>query len=214
MTEISETIRHPIFARIYLRISKAGEVNGQAEHRRTLLAGMTGSVIELGAGNGLNFPHYPVSVKEVFAVEPEDILRQHAVEAAKKVSVPIRVEAGVADKIPAETGSFDNGVASLVLCSVPDQKLALAELFRVIRPGGELRFYEHVLGGTPAFSRFQRIVNIVWPHVGGGCNLTRDTRSAIEEAGFVIESCEQFKFQPALIAIAARPHILGTARRP
>ncbi len=214
MSEMSETINHPIFARIYLRLSKAEDANGQKDHRRRLLADMSGSVIELAAGNGLNFPHYPASVNEVFAVEPEDILRRHAEEAAEKVSVPVRVTAGVADKIPAESGSFDNGVASLVLCSVPDQSSALAELFRVIRPGGELRFYEHVRADTPAFSRFQRIVDFVWPHVGGGCHLTRDTRSAIEQAGFVIESCEQFKFQPALIAFAARPHILGIARRP
>jgi hypothetical protein len=105
-------------------------------------------------------------------------------------------------------------VASLVLCTVPDQRGALAELFRAIRPGGELRFYEHVRAAHPRVLRVQRIADATfWPHVAGGCHLSRDTRAGIEQVGFRIERCERFAFSPARYLPAA-PHILGLARRP
>ena len=91
---------------------------------------------------------------------------------------------------------------------------ALAELFRVIRSGGELRFYEHVLAQAPVEARFQRFADATfWPRVAGGCHLARDTQTAIERAGFQIETCERFRFSPAPL-LPADPHILGTARRP
>jgi ubiquinone/menaquinone biosynthesis C-methylase UbiE len=96
-------------------------------------------VVELGAGHGLNFPHYPAEVTEVIAVEPEPTLRVQATGAAASAPVPIRVIAGVADRLPLEDQSVNAAVASLVLCSVPDQDQALAELRRVVRRGGELR---------------------------------------------------------------------------
>lgn len=128
-----------------LRIGKAAEAKGAAEHRDELLAGLTGRVIEVGAGNGLNFRHYPTSVTEVVAIEPEPYLRERAQASAKASPVTVTVVDGTADQLPADDASFDAGVASLVLCSVDDQATALGELRRVIRPGGELRFYEHVV---------------------------------------------------------------------
>ena len=109
-------------------------------------------MIEVGAGNGLNFPHYPADVEELVAVEPEEYLRERAVAAVRTAPVPIRVLDGVAGRLPAGDGSFDAAVVSGVLCSVPDQGSALADLRRVLRPGGELRFYEHVRGGIPRAS--------------------------------------------------------------
>jgi ubiquinone/menaquinone biosynthesis C-methylase UbiE len=101
-----------------------------------------------------------------------------------------------------------------VLCTVPDQQRALAELFRVIRPGGELRFYEHVIADTPGQARFQRFADATfWPHVAGGCHMARDTKSAIEQGGFEIETCERFQFSPAPF-LPPDAHILGSARRP
>ncbi len=139
-------ISHPLFARMWtLLLSPGAEHAGMAEHRDELLAGLDGRVIEVGAGNGLNFRHYPAAVTEVVALEPEPYLRRRAERAAAAAPVSVTVVAGVADALPAEDGGFDAGVASLVLCSVPDQAAALRELRRVIRPGGELRFYEHVL---------------------------------------------------------------------
>ena len=190
------------------------ERRGADEHRRKLLDGLTGHVIEVGAGQGTTFPYYPTSVERVVAIEPEDYLRQRAQQAAVSTPVPITVLDHVAEKLPGEDGSFDAGVVALVLCSVPDQDRALAELFRVIKPGGELRFYEHVIGRDPLLARFLRFADATfWPRVFGGCRPIHDTGAAIERAGFVIESCERFTFSPVPLP-PSLPHILGVARRP
>jgi ubiquinone/menaquinone biosynthesis C-methylase UbiE len=209
-----ETVRHPIFARVYERVAQMSERRGGAEHRQTLLAAMSGRVIELGAGSGANFAHYPTTVSEVVAIEPESYLRERARRVAANAPVPVTVTDGGADQLPGGPSSFDAGVAALVLCTVPDQHRALAELFRVIRPGGELRFYEHVVAHEKWESRFQRLADATfWPHVAGGCHLARDTTSAIERAGFVIETCKRFPFSPASF-LPPDAHILGVARRP
>jgi ubiquinone/menaquinone biosynthesis C-methylase UbiE len=214
VTEQKNQVHHPIFARMYARMSGKAEDRGQAEHRKELLRGLSGRVIEVGAGNGLNFAHYPASVEEVLAVEPEEHLRELAREAATTVSVRVSVMDGLADRLPIDDESCDAGVASLVLCTVPDQEAALAELFRVIRPGGELRFYEHVVASSPGLARFQRVADAtLWPRLGGGCHLSRDTGTAIARAGFVIESSRRFPFTPMPFPPKI-PHILGVARRP
>ena len=210
----STEVHHPIFARFYQRFAAAAMEKGERDHRSEMLAGLTGRVIEVGAGPGLNFDLYPESVTEVLAVEPEAILRRGAEQAAGRAPVPVRVVDGVADALPAEDASFDAGVASLVLCSVPDQAAALAELHRVIRPGGELRFYEHVLAHSPRFARAQHVVDPVWTRVAGGCHLDRDTAAAIETAGFRIGSIRRFSFHVSLIDRLAAPQIVGAARRP
>ena len=107
----------------------------------------------------------------------------------------------------------DAGVASLVLCSVPDQTAALAELHRVIRPGGELRLYEHVAADDPRWARRQQRAERVWSWFAGGCHLTRQTAEAIEHAGFQVDSCDRFLFQPCFTAKLAAPHIVGRATR-
>lgn len=133
---------HPLFARFYDRLSARAEDRGQRRHREALLAGLSGRVLEVGAGNGLNFGHYPQSVTEVLAVEPEPFLRARALEAAEHVTVNVHVLAGSAEALPRDDGSCDAAVASLVLCSVADQAAALTEMRRVLRAGGELRFYD------------------------------------------------------------------------
>ena len=204
----------PRFARMYMRSAASAEERGATDHRRRLLDGLRGTVVEIGAGHGLNFALYPPEVTEVVAVEPEPTLRRQAQSAADSASVPIRVLAGVADELPLEDESADAAVASLVLCTVPDQQRALAELRRVLRPGGELRFYEHVVPRCqPKRVLFQAIDRSgIWPAVAGGCHAARDTTEAIMQAGFDIEEIERFgfsanRFQPLV------PHILGTARR-
>ena len=207
------TVRHPIFARGYARMAAKADANGAAGHRDELLAGLTGHVIEVGAGNGLNFAHYPRTVEHVLAVEPEPLLRELATKAAQRVGIPIEVVDGVADALPANGATFDAGVASLVLCSVADQGRALAELRRVIRPGGELRFYEHVRAETSGLAGLQRAVDVFWPLCGGGCHTSRDTLSAIERAGFDIVTSRRFRFVPCLVARPVAPHVIGTAQR-
>jgi ubiquinone/menaquinone biosynthesis C-methylase UbiE len=206
-------VHNPLFARLYDRGSAMADKAGQREHRRELLAGLSGRVVEVGAGNGLNFPHYPREVEEVLAVEPEAYLRERAREATAGAAVAVRVVDGLAERLPLEDGSVDAGVFSLVLCSVASQAVALAELRRVLRLGGDLRFYEHVRGEGASFARFQRAADVVWPHVAGGCHTHRDTPRAIEGAGFEIETCRRFSFRPCSVLAPIKPHVLGRARR-
>lgn len=206
--------RHPLFARFYRHIAEAAEKAGMSEHRRRLLVGLSGRVVEQGAGSGLNFRHYPTSVVEVIAVEPETYLRRAAEEEATQAPVPVRVVDGTATRIPLPDASVDAGVVSLVLCSVPDQAAALAELRRVIKPGGELRFFEHVVSRNPVWERRQRRIDPIWTRFAGGCHLTRDTEHAIVDAGFVIEDNDRFLFAPAYPKTLTAEHILGRAVRP
>ena len=140
-------------------------------------------------------------------------MRARAEEAARRAAVPVRVVAGTADALPAEDESFDVAVASLVLCSVPDQASALAEIRRVLRPGGELRFYEHVRAQEPRLARIQRRADIIWPLTAGGCHTARVTDDAIEQAGFQIETKRDFIYRPTLITVLVSPHVIGVARR-
>jgi ubiquinone/menaquinone biosynthesis C-methylase UbiE len=208
-------IARPRFARMYLRSAANAEQRGAADHRRRLLEGLSGTVVEIGAGHGLNFPHYPSQVSEVIAIEPEPTLRSQAKAAAESATVPIRVLAGVADELPVADARVDAVVASLVLCSVPDQPHALAEIRRVLRPDGELRFYEHVVPRCQPKRLLLQVIDRsgIWPTIAGGCHPARDTTEAIMQAGFDIEEVERFgfsaqRFEPLI------PHILGTARRP
>jgi ubiquinone/menaquinone biosynthesis C-methylase UbiE len=210
-----ERVHHPIFARVYARIGAAAEKAGAAQHRTRLLAGLRGRVVEVGAGNGLNFKHYPATVDEVIAVEPEPSLRALAVQAAQGLPVRVRVVEGTAGSLPLDDASVDAAVASLVLCSVADVRAALGEMRRVLRPGGELRFYEHVSAPRGSrLARVQRFVDPLWTRIAAGCHLTRHTDEAIIAAGFVVEELERFDFQPAATARLTAPHVIGRARRP
>lgn len=208
------SVRHPIFARFYAWLSRAAERTEVAAHRDELLEGLTGRVIEVGAGNGINLRHYPRGVTEVVAVEPEPFLRRHAEAEAAAAPVPAVVVDGVADRLGFPDGSFDAGVASLVLCSVPSQARALAELRRVIRPGGELRFYEHVRSERRGHARVQDLADLIWPAFAGGCRTGRDTPAAIARSGFEITHVRRFDFDPARLAYPVTPHVIGRARRP
>lgn len=209
----SDTISHPLFARVYARLARAGERGVAREHREQLLAGARGRVIEVGAGSGTNFAYYPDTVEEVLAVEPEPYLRERASAAAQQARVRVSLIAGRAESLPVEDGAFDVAVMSLMLCSVRDQDAALAEAFRVLRPGGELRFYEHVVSHSLSSARVQRIADAtLWPLIAGGCHMARDTRFSIEHAGFQVERCERFTFSPGPF-VPALAHILGSARR-
>jgi ubiquinone/menaquinone biosynthesis C-methylase UbiE len=208
-----EKVHHPVFARMYLRAVRRRVADGEEEHRRTLVRGLAGRVIEVGAGSGVNFPFYPTTVERVLAVEPEPTLRAAAIENAPRAPIPVTVVEGVSGRLPAGDGSMDAAVVSLVLCSVPSQARALAELRRVLTPGGELRFYEHVMARRPVAASLQRLADAtVWPRVVGGCHLSRDTQAEIERAGFTIERCDRFGYTPGP-PVPRIAHILGAARR-
>ena len=206
-------VSNPLFARLYALMARK-EPPHVLDRRRQLLSGLSGRVLELGAGAGANFPHYPASVTEVLAVEPEPYLREKARNAAPAAPVPVTLLAAIADRLPAEDESCDAAVACLVLCSVPDQPTALAELRRVVRPGGELRFYEHVLSRKPSVARSQRLVDrLFWPRAFGNCHTARDTSAAIAAAGWAIESEQRLWEPPCPVAVPVGDHLLGVARR-
>lgn len=210
MTDLSQ-FQHPRFARMYERISAESERRGTAKHRDRVLAGLTGRVIEVGAGNGMNFSHYPDTVTEVVAVEPEDHLRGLAERAAAKAPVQVRVLAGHATALPVEGDGFDAAVASLVLCSISDTRAALAEIRRVLKPTGQLCFFEHVRSEKPWFGLLEDAIAPLWSRVGAGCHPNRDTAEAIRAAGFDIEELDRFYYAP-LRFFPSHAHILGRAR--
>ena len=212
---MADSTNRPLFARFWLWVSPGMERGGMAKHRDDLLAGLSGRVIEVGAGNGLNFGHYPPEVTQVVAVEPNPLLRRVAADAASRAPVPVEVTDGTADRLPAADADFDAGVVSLVLCSVPDQPAALRELHRVIRPGGELRFLEHVQATTPGLRRVQRALDATfWPIICGGDHLGRDTAAEIERAGFRTDRLDRLRFPDSRLTMPSTPHILGRASRP
>ena len=209
---MAQEVENPIFARFFHRFCGRDSGTGERELRRELLAGARGRVVEVGAGNGINFEHYPESVTEVIAVEPEPFLRRQAERAAAGAPVPVRVQAGVAASLELAAESADVVVVCGVLCSVPDQREALTEARRVLRPGGELRFYEHVRSRRPGFARWQRRIDRFWSRAMGGCHTDRDTLAAIADAGFRVERCRGFGFPADARAYPVAPRILGLAR--
>jgi SAM-dependent methyltransferase len=205
----------PLFARCLARSAAISERRGAGVYRRRLLAGLSGRVVEVGAGTGVHFQYYPSSVTEVLAVEPEPHLREAAQASARHAEVAVRVTPGVAEALPAADASMDAGVSAGLLCSVPDPAAALSELARVIRSGGELRFYEHVTSRRRRAAMLQRGLDAtgVWARAMGGCHTSRDTAAAIARAGFRIESIERFTFRPTVLDVPVAPKILGRALR-
>ncbi|WP_225839498.1 class I SAM-dependent methyltransferase [Streptomyces sp. NK08204] len=209
-------VHHPLFARCYARFSVSAEGRlGLAGVREQLLAGLSGRVIEIGAGNGLNFAHYPGTVAEVVAIEPEPHLRKLALEAAVRAEVPVDVVPGAAEALPVKSEAFDAAVLSLVLCSVRNVPRALAEVRRVLRPGAEVRFFEHGRGGGRLMTLTQEALDrTVWPVLSGGCHLARDPVAALREAGFEPGPYRRMTLPENGPKLPMSFCALGTARRP
>ncbi|GAA3800445.1 class I SAM-dependent methyltransferase [Streptomyces phyllanthi] len=209
-----DAVHHPLFARFYARFSVAAE--GQVgRYRAELLAGLSGRVIEIGAGNGLNFPHYPATVSEVVAIEPERLLRRLAVDSALRAGVPVDVVPGAAEALPVKSEAFDAAVLSLVLCSVRDVRRTLAEVRRVLRPGGELRFFEHGRGGGRAMTAAQSVLDrTVWPLLFGGCHTARDPIGEMRSAGFEVGPYRSVIVPEKGPRVPTSYCVLGAARRP
>lgn len=202
---------HPVFAWVYAKLGPRADASGTAEHRHELLSNATGRVVEVGAGTGLNFRHYPTTVIDVVALEPDLHMFRRLVGAMASASVPVQLRRTSADTIPVEDGSADTVVMSLVLCSVPDVPAALAEARRVLRPAGRLLFFEHVRSEDPRMARWQDRLERPWGFFGAGCHPNRDTLGAIRDAGFEIHDVERFDERSAMLA---KPHILGWAVTP
>ena len=179
--------------------------------RSALLADVSGSVVEIGSGTGVNIAHYPAGQARVVLCEPDAAMRRQLVRRLP-AGAGFAVEAAGAAALPVEDASVDVVVSMLVLCTVPDPAAALAEARRVLRPGGRLVFLEHVAAPPGSRDRqVQGLVDPLWRCLAGGCRLVRDTASAIRDAGFDIEVLETGAMKPAPRFV--RPTIRGVARR-
>lgn len=208
-TEIS----HPVFARAYPRLERFAQAHGAAAHREELLEGVTGRVLEIGAGTGANFRFYPPTITSLVAIEPEGHLRAQAERAARNTPFPVDVLAGRAEDMPLPDRVFDTVILSLVLCSVSDVDRAVAEICRVLRSSGQVRYYEHVRSPRARFARFQRALDTVWPVLGGGCHLTRDPESAFVRGGLRIDEARHFDFTINGRLTPSSPCVIGRASK-
>ncbi len=199
---------HP-FARLYGVLARVAEKGELGDRRWALLASAEGRVLELGAGTGENFKHYPPQVTEVVAVELDPHMRRQAARRVGETAAEVELVDAAGESLPFEAGSFDTVVATLVLCSVDDPEQTLSELRRVLRPGGQLLFLEHVRAPTEGLARWQDRIERPWMAVGGGCRPNRETGEAIEGNGFELRELETFDLRPSLPLV--RPHVQGVA---
>jgi len=186
---------------------------GGDRHRDELLVPAHGRVIEVGAGAGATFAHYPRLVDSVLAVEPSDELRELALAEAERAPVSVTVVAGRAEAIPAPDGSADTVVTSLSLCSVEDLDAAVAEFCRVLTPGGQVLFYEHVGSSRTGRCRLERAATPLWSRIAGGCHLDRDPAAALRAGGFSPVTVKAFRFAP-IPGLPRVTHVIGRAVRP
>jgi len=205
-------VENPFFARIWPFIA-SHETDEVRALRRENLAGLSGRVLEVGAGIGTNFPNYPESVEEIVAVEPEARLAVRARAAAEAAPGRIVVKSETVEAFSGEE-PFDAVVCSLVLCSVHDPAGVLRQLYSLLRPGGELRYLEHV-ASAGVRGRYQRIADAtLWPRLFGNCHTHRDAERSIIDAGFEITSSRREFTLPAWAPMPVSELLLGRARRP
>lgn len=202
-----------VFAAMYDRVMAETEAAGLSDRRRQLLAGARGRVIELGAGTGVNLQHYPAAgIEELVLVEPEAPMAKRLEARLGQSSLPARVVRAPAEELPLPDASFDTAVCTLVLCTVGDPARALAELHRVLTPGGSLLFLEHVRSEDPRIARWQDRIHPLWVRLGHGCHCNRPTLDAITSAGFEVQSVERGRVPKAPKIV--KPMIVGTAVTP
>lgn len=203
------TLNHPFFARLWTVMS-AHETPLLRRLRAENLAGLSGRVLEVGAGTGTNFAYYPDTVRQVIALEPETRLAPKAMQAAAAATVPVTVIESTIETMP-DAEPFDAVVCSLVLCSVADPGAVLRQLNSVLKPGGELRYFEHVASSGWRGS-LQRIADAtVWPRISGNCHTHRDTERAIAGAGFAIDSARRQWTFPAWVPMPVSEVAVGRA---
>ncbi len=200
-----------LLAAVYDVFTRETEEACLSRWRAELLREVSGDVLEVGAGTGLNVPWYSRAVRRLVLSEPDEFMRRHIVERLHAhADLNAQVIGAAADDLPLRSESLDYVVATLVLCSVPDEARALTEIRRVLKPGGRFVFIEHVAAeDRPRRLKWQRRLEPVWKRVAGNCHLTRHTEAAITDAGFDIERIERESMRKAVPIV--RPTIRGVA---
>jgi ubiquinone/menaquinone biosynthesis C-methylase UbiE len=199
-----------VFAAVYDPFLALGELTGLRRHRRRLLAGARGRVVELGAGTGLNLRHYPDGLEELILVEPDVAMRRRLERRLRRAGGSARIVDAVAERLPLPDGSVDTVVSTLVLCTVDDPRQALGEIARVLRPDGELLFVEHVRSGSSALARVQDALAGPWRRFACGCRCNRATLEQMRACGFAPDAAHAtWRAMPPIV----RPLAVGRATR-
>jgi ubiquinone/menaquinone biosynthesis C-methylase UbiE len=198
-----------LFASIYDRAFERAERDGLAARREDLVRGVSGRVLEIGAGTGLNLDYYPDSLERLVLTEPSEPMARRLEDRVDASPLDAEVVIAPAEKLPFEDASFDAVVGALVLCTVPDLDATLAEIKRVLAPGGALFLMEHVRSESPDRAKWQDRLETPWRWVGNGCHCNRDTAAIVESAGFNWEDLQHgvLPHMPPLI----KPLIAGRA---
>lgn len=202
----------PLFAAVYDPATALVERTLLRPHREYLVANLDGTVLDLGAGTGAMFPYFDSAASastELHATEPDPYMRRQATEKANAQATSIRIESAPAETLPHDDAAFDVVIASMVFCTIPDIEAAISEVTRVLKPGGELRFFEHVLDdGWRA--RVQSALAPLWKRLAGGCHLTRQMGTQlVADRSFDVVEIERLNLGVTPI----RPFVRGRLRR-
>jgi ubiquinone/menaquinone biosynthesis C-methylase UbiE len=200
-----------VLALLYDRLGAASERAGMREERRRLLQEATGDVLEIGAGTGLNLPLYPPTVTRIVAAEPDPHMTRRLRRKAAQATVPVELMSASAEALPLADGSFDTVVGTLVLCTVDDPAVVLAEVARLLRPGGRYLFLEHVRAHDPGLAAWQDRLAPLWGVIGGGCHPNRATLASLRASPLTV--CEVHEGRIPKAAPLVRPMIKGVAER-
>jgi protein-L-isoaspartate O-methyltransferase len=208
----NKTVDNPFFARVWTVLS-THETEAIQRLRRQNLDGLSGRVLEVGAGTGTNFAFYPPAVSQVVAIEPERRLAALAQKAAETAPIPVTVSTDTVEQFSAGE-PFDAVVCSLVLCSVDEPDSVLRQLFSVLRPGGELRYLEHVASSGPR-ARLQKFADAtLWPRLLGNCHTHRHTEQSIVGAGFQVSGARREWTMPRWVPLPVAEFAIGRAVKP
>lgn len=203
---------HPIVAAMYDPATKIAEQLWFHDHREYLVQELEGRVLDLGAGTGAMFPYFAVATDtrllEVDAIEPDPHMRQRADQKATDLNLDVAIQSAHAEALPYEANTFDAVIASLVFCTIADVNTALGEVARVLKPGGEFRFFEHV-HSTGLRGRLQDVATPLWRRVAGGCHLNRNTVAVFaDDPRFELREIDQLHIGMGLV----KPFVRGVLR--
>lgn len=197
-----------VFALAYDPFLWLGEIAGMRRRRGTLLGGARGSVVEIGAGTGLNIAHYPDGIAELVLMEPEPGMRRSLARRLQRHARVARIVDAPAERLPLADASVDTVVSTLVLCTVDDPELALREIARVLRPDGQLLFIEHVRARSRFLAACQDLLLDPWRHFAGGCRCNRATADLMRDCGFTVAADDAvWRGMPSIV----RPLVVGRA---
>jgi SAM-dependent methyltransferase len=216
---MEDNVRHAIpsgdsawaraFAQLYDPFTWVGERTGLRVHRKALLSHARGSTLEIGSGTGLNLPHYPDDLDDLILAEPDGAMRSRLEKKLTRSGRRTRLVDAPAERLPFPDASVDTVVSTLVLCTVDAPDVALREIARVLRPGGQLLFLEHVRSESPTLARWQDRLAGPWRRFARGCRCNRATAELITTCGLDLEQTRETSWRgmPPIV----RPLIVGRA---